>query len=95
VFFKGSRYENVDEFEIEDPSGRRLRYKKVRFIPPTQPLRGHVVVQGERLDQIAFRMLNDPQRFWRICDANDTMWPEDLVAEIGRTIGIPSPEGQA
>jgi hypothetical protein len=95
VFFKGSRYENVDENEIEDRTGRGLHYKKVRFIPPTPAVRGHVVVQGERLDQIAFRTLNDPQRFWRICDANETMWPEDLVVELGRTIGIPSAEGQA
>jgi len=54
---------------------------------------GHIVSQGERLDYIAHRFYRDPERFWRICDANRVMWPDDLVAEPGRTILIPLSEG--
>ena len=46
----------------------------------------------ERLDHIAQRFYRDPERFWRIADANRAMWPDDLVAEPGRTIRIPTSE---
>jgi hypothetical protein len=53
---------------------------------------GYTVKQGERLDQIANRSFRDPQRFWRICDANAAMWPDDLLVE-GQTLAIPTSEG--
>ena len=93
MFFRGSRYEKVDEGEIADGTGRVVRYKKIRFIPATRALGGHLVGAGERLDHIAHRYFRDPERFWRICDANHAMWPDDLIAERGRTILIPASEG--
>ena len=33
--------------------------------------------------------LGDPEQFWRICDANDAMRPDDLTAEVGRRLLIP------
>jgi hypothetical protein len=30
-----------------------------------------------------------PDRFWRICDANEALNPRDLEAEVGRKIAIP------
>lgn len=93
MFFRGSRYANVGEHQITDGKGRVIRYKKTRFIPATQAQMGHMVSQGERLDHIAFRYYRDPERFWRICDANRAMWPPELVAEAGRTILIPPLEG--
>ena len=49
--------------------------------------------QGERLDHIAQRVYQDPEIFWRICDANLALWPPDLVAEPGRIIKVPPAEG--
>lgn len=92
MFFKGSRYENVETNSIKDDKGREIKYKKVRFTPKTEALRGHMVVQGDRLDNLAYQFFNDPERFWKICDANLAMWPDDLLAEIGRIILIPSNE---
>jgi hypothetical protein len=93
MFFKGSRYENVGTDSITDARGRVIRFKKVRFIadPPAQA--ALVVEQGERLDRIAFRVYQDPELFWLICDANRALWPDDLVAEPGRVIRIPPSEG--
>ena len=34
----------------------------------------------------------DPERFWRIADANTAMWPDDLVREPNERILIPSSE---
>ena len=93
MFFKGSRYANVAGDQITDGTGRVIPYKKLRFIPETQARLGHLVTQGERLDHIAHRYYRDPERFWRICDANRATWPDDLVAEAGRTILIPRSEG--
>jgi hypothetical protein len=91
MFFRGSRYEKVGEEEIAD-GGRVIRYKRIRFIPQTRALGGHLVGAGERLDHIAYRYFRDPERFWRICDANHVLWPDDLIAQPGRTILIPASE---
>jgi hypothetical protein len=93
MFFKGSRYADIGEDQITDRQGRVIQYKKVRFIPETRAMMGHLVSQGERLDHIAHLYFRDPERFWRICDANLALWPDDLVAEAGRKILIPPSEG--
>jgi hypothetical protein len=92
MFFKGSRYEKVATNQITDSTGRVIVYKKIRFIPPTLGLAAYTVKQGDRLDLIANLSFRDAQRFWRICDANDAMWPDDLLI-IGRTLEIPPSEG--
>jgi hypothetical protein len=93
MFFRGSRYANVGEHEITDSKERVIRYKRIRFTPDTGPQMAHIVSQGERLDHIAYRYFRNPERFWRICDANRALWPDDLVAEAGQTILIPPYEG--
>lgn len=50
--------------------------------------REHRVVEGERLDQLAYRYYGDPLLFWLICDANKTIFPEDLMVP-GRVLRIP------
>ena len=89
MFVKGSRYEAVEDSELTDDQGRILCYKKVRFIPETDAQFTHLLTQGERLDHLAYRYYRDPERFWRICDANEAMWPDDLVTEAGIRILIP------
>jgi len=93
MFFKGSRYEGVATATLVDDRGRDLRYKVVRLIPDSRPLYGYAVIAAERLDTIAFEVFNDPERFWRICDANRTMWPPELTSRPGTIIGIPGAEG--
>ena len=92
MFFKGSRYGNVPEHEIIDTNGRRIRYKKVRYIGPARPLRGHIISEGELLYHVAYTYYRDPERFWRVCDANIAMWPDDLAAQVGLKINIPAAE---
>jgi hypothetical protein len=90
-----SRYYNVETAEYTAPQGRTIVYLRRRFlpIPSTETvLAVHTVTQGERLDHIATRYLDDPEQFWRICDANKAMHPEELTAEIGRTLHITLPQ---
>ena len=89
MFFRGSRHASVADHVITDGRDRETQYKGIRFVPETKAQAMHVVRQGERLDHLAFRYLHDPERFWVICDANRTMWPDELVAEVGRTILVP------
>jgi hypothetical protein len=93
MFFQGSRYEKVPEDTYVDASRRPIRYKRIRFIPRTPATLAHEVAQGERLDHISYLAYRDPERSWRICDANEAMWPPDLVADIGVRILIPPAGG--
>jgi hypothetical protein len=100
VFEPTSRYFQVPtaELTIRDAAGelRVVRYVRRRFIsgaPSNATLLSHAVVQGERLDHLAARYLGDPTQFWRICDANDVLRPEELVEEPGTRVDIPLPGG--
>ena len=89
MFFKGSRYQNVDTNTIADATGRTVRYKKTRFIVQPAIASQHVVAQSDRIDLLAYQYLRDSQQFWRVCDANYALWPPDLLSVSGRRIDIP------
>jgi nucleoid-associated protein YgaU len=93
MFFRGSRYAQVPTQTFETADGRVITYKAVRQIPPAPGQTRHVVDQGERLDHIAFEHFRDAERFWRICDANRAIWPDELTSRPGRVIDIPAAEG--
>jgi hypothetical protein len=93
MFFKGSRYASVETTSLVDDAGRVVTYKKVRFVPEPDPRYGYAVRAGDRLDNIAFEVFRDAEQFWRICDANRTMWSPELTERPGRIIGIPGNEG--
>jgi hypothetical protein len=92
VLFKGSRYAAVPQATRVDERGREVRYVRVRLIPETRAVAGHRVLAHDRLDLLAHRYYRDPERFWRICDANRALWPDDLLVE-GEILGIPPSEG--
>lgn len=78
-----------------DGTAREVRYVRRRFIPPAEGMTvlvEHAFVQGERLDTITAKYLGEPTQFWRVCDANEVMRPEELE-EIGRRIAIAMPGG--
>jgi hypothetical protein len=90
MFFRGSRYTDVETLAFTDRDGRTFKYKAVRRIPETVARQAHRVQRGERLDHISYRYFRDPERFWRIADANGVMWPDHLVEEPGALILIPA-----
>lgn len=90
-----SRYHGVATATLTQADGTTVIYLRRRFIPPPEAyalLQEYVVVQGDRLDNLAGRVLGDPEGFWRICDANAVLAPEELEAE-GRIIRITLPAG--
>ena len=50
------------------------------------------MTEGERLDHIAAKYLGDPEQFWRLCDANGAIRPNELLEPVGRRIRITLPE---
>jgi hypothetical protein len=91
-----SRYFGTETAEFETADGRKMVYLRRRFIPPPERfalLQEHTVNQGERLDNITARYMTDPEQFWRVCDANRAMRPDELTETIGRRLRITLPEG--
>ncbi|HJR75344.1 MAG TPA: LysM domain-containing protein [Nitrospiraceae bacterium] len=96
LFAPNSRYHAVPTAVHRLPDGTAVPYVKRRFIPPPEKfalLQEHALVEGERLDHLAARYFGDPESFWRICDANGAMRPDELTEEVGRRIRITLPEG--
>jgi hypothetical protein len=96
MFPLNSRYYYTKTSRLEDATGREFVYLQRRFIPPPERfalLFEHTVTDGERLDNIAAELLGDPEQFWRICDANNAIAPEELVETRGRRLRITLPEG--
>ena len=96
LFDASSRYYGIETDTLVLPQGKTIIYLQRRFVPPPerfQVLQEHTVVQGDRLDNLAAQYLGDPTLFWRLCDANRAMRPEELTETPGRTLRITLPEG--
>jgi hypothetical protein len=97
MFDPSSRYYNLANAIYEEESGRRIAYKRRRFLPQGErlPLMLKVTVaDGDRLDLIAARTIGSPEQFWRIADANNALNPFDLTAEIGTVLNVAQPQFQ-
>jgi len=96
LFDATSRYYGIGTDTLNLPQGKTIIYLQRRFVPPPehfQVLQEHTVVQGDRLDNLAGAYLGDPTLFWRLCDANRAMRPEELTETAGRILVITLPEG--
>jgi hypothetical protein len=96
LFPTNSRYQYTGTTRLVRPDGSEVVYLKRRFVPQPERfvlLQEHPVVEGDRLDNITARYLGDPEQFWRVCDANRAMRPDELTEEIGRRLRITMPEG--
>jgi hypothetical protein len=89
MFTTRSRYSSVVNATYQRPDGRTVTYKVLRITPDTTAIQNHSVVQGDRLDLIAFQQYGDSEQFWRICDGNETITPDDLTDQVGASIRIP------
>ncbi len=96
MFAITSRYHGIETATLQVGENRVVPYVRRRFLPQPEQLalvQEHVVTDGERLDNVTARYLNDPEQFWRVADANRAMQPEELTATPGRRIRITLPQG--
>jgi len=91
-----SRYYGANVEYFTKPDGTQVAYLQRRIIPQASiytSIQDYVVVEGDRLDNLAFTFLGDPLLFWTICDASGATDPDELTNEIGGTIVIPLSSG--
>ena len=91
-----SRYYSIEQKTFELPDGTTVPYLGRRIIPLPQlfaTLTMHVVQQGERPDNVAYQYLGDAEQFWRICDPNSVLHPNELTDRPGSQIRITLPQG--
>jgi hypothetical protein len=91
-----SRYANTEIAQLTRPGAPTVAYLRRRFVPAPETLvqhGEHVVLQGERLDQIAAAVYGDPLQAWQICDANRALDPAQLTAQPGRRLRVTLPAG--
>jgi hypothetical protein len=78
MFDEKSRYYDLPTYTVPDRRGRSVAVLPVPD-PLDQELLGyHVMKQGQRLDHLAFKYLDNPSGFWRICQFNNVMLREAL-----------------
>lgn len=78
MFDEKSRYQNAGTYQRTD---RRGRIVTVTGTPEAskERLRGyHLRIQGQRLNHMSYRYLNNSAGFWRICELNNVMLAEAL-----------------
>ncbi|WP_321416901.1 hypothetical protein [uncultured Desulfobacter sp.] len=96
AFPPSSRYYGIKTATLEKDDGKTAIYLRRRFCPQPDQLallNEHEVVQGDRLDNLAATYIGDPEQFWRICDANGVLRPDELTETVGRRIRITLPQG--
>ncbi|MGA9772084.1 MAG: hypothetical protein WBV94_23835 [Blastocatellia bacterium] len=88
MFDSKSRYAAVATYTVTDHRGRAVEVVAVPERIEESTLGFHVLRQGERLDHLAQRYLENAAGFWRICELNNVMLPETLTE--AREIAIPA-----
>jgi hypothetical protein len=95
-FALNSRYYGTATTTLLTADGRMIPYLRRRFAPsPDQfaSVSEHTVVSGDRLDNLAATHFSDPELYWRLCDANSAMRPDELTETIGRRLRVTMPAG--
>ena len=96
LFPPESRYHGIAAAQISQPDGTVIAYLKRRFVPPPENfsvVQEHMVVAGDRLDNLAANYVGDPTQYWRLCDANGVIRPVELTETVGKRLNITLPEG--
>lgn len=82
LYEKSSRYlQNAEVIDVTDAAGRKVKRLGRAKRPAELELGEHIRREGQRLDHLANYYLRDPHAFWRICELNDVLLPDQL-AEI-------------
>lgn len=90
-----SRYAATEVVTMTDDDGTERRYLRRRFIPATDNqtvVAQHLVLDGDRPDNLAQQYYGDPLLSWRIADANRAQNPGELTDEPGRVLRITAPD---
>ena len=73
-----------------DSDGDSFGFRQRIDTSPRPDDRFHTVIDGDRLDLLAYHYLGDVRLWWVICDYNEIFLPLEL--EVGLVLRIPSEE---
>lgn len=87
MFDPKSRYAKTETYTMRDRRGREVTVVAVPPAPAADLLGIHALREGERMDHLAQKYLDNAAGFWMIADQNGVMLPEALSER--REIDIP------
>jgi hypothetical protein len=70
MFNRISRYRSLPDIVAADAKGRRLVSKTLRPLQEAPGTFRHTLEDADRLDHLAYKYYQQPQKWWRIGDAN-------------------------
>jgi hypothetical protein len=73
LFTPASRYFNAQTYQATTSTGATVAALVIPGPRSPAPVGYHPRADGDRLDLLAARYLNDPTGFWRLCDANNSL----------------------
>jgi hypothetical protein len=82
MFSRISRYVALPDIVATDARGRTLLSKTLRPLPQVTGTFRHTVEEADRLDHLAYKYYAQPQRWWRLADANpEFLSPQALLGK--------------
>jgi len=88
MFSDNSRYKSTETYTVTDSRGRSVTVVGVPKAPNAAFLGYHRLLQGQRLDHLAYKYLGDATAYWKIAELNGAMLPEALSEQS--EISIPT-----
>jgi hypothetical protein len=82
MFDDKSRYLKVPTYQVPDHLGRTVTVVGVPGAPMQTTLGIHLRRQGQRLDHLSAKYLQDPAGAWRICELSDVMHPQAIAEDL-------------
>ena len=89
MFSTRSRYYSVADATYQDASGRQINYKVLRHHAGDKRHSDTHRGPAGPPRSAANSYYADPEQFWRICDGNNALYPDDLTQTAGASILIP------
>lgn len=91
MFSSTSRYAACRTYQVTLADGKVVTATGIPLPAERAPIGWHRRSLDERLDLIAYRYLQDPTRFWQLCEANGAVVPDALAQHD--LVAIPRAEG--
>ena len=82
MFSDKSRYAKTMTYQVLDRFGRLVTVVAVPPAPTQSTLGIHLRKQGQRLDHIAAKYLQDAAGTWRLAELSDVMHPQAIAEDF-------------
>ena len=82
MFDDKSRYARTPTYQVPDRLGRPVTVVEVPPAPLQSTLGVHLRKQGQRLDHIAAKYLQNPAGAWRLAELSDVMHPQAIAEDF-------------